>query len=588
MTQSKPLAYSYIRMSTDMQLKGHSRQRQLDGSAAYVKQHGLQLVEDGQFEDIGVSAFKGANVDYGALGVFLTALDQGVIPKGSYLIVESLDRLSRQPVRKSLELFLRIINSGVNLVTLDPEPVEFPAEGNIDETKLIVAIIAMSRSNQESATKGTRVSKSWANKRAHAASNPITAMAPAWLQLNKEKRRFEKIAERVAVVRLIFADTVAGIGTYVIANRLNRKKIPTFGHVTTRKKALIGKSRGWYRSSVAAIITNRAVIGEYQPCKMVDVERQPGRSERQPDGDPIKDYFPRIISDELFYRAQEARRERRVSGRGRKGKYVTNLFSTLRPTCAYCHSRMAFENKGAQRGTYFVCEAAKRGSGCGVRKGWRYEDFEISFLTFVHQLNLEQLIRNDDSQIKALDESSQGLEGQLQAIEADMEKLLKLLQKADVEFLSRRFVELQRQQDEIKALLEAKRAERHKLRLAEDDFYKSKDEIKSLVRKFQDPTVQGQKDLYRLRSQLSARIKSLVATLEIAPVGTEPIMKKLIKDNKAIAANAETKREFVESIKASAHTRYCNVTFNGGNQLRMLPHEGDPYALHRLVETVVD
>ena len=66
------LAFSYIRMSTDTQLKGHSKQRQLEKSAAYAKVHGLELADESQLEDIGVSAFKGDNVKEGALGQFLT------------------------------------------------------------------------------------------------------------------------------------------------------------------------------------------------------------------------------------------------------------------------------------------------------------------------------------------------------------------------------------------------------------------------------------------------------------------------------------------------------------------------------------
>ncbi|MGX1358940.1 DNA invertase Pin-like site-specific DNA recombinase [Bradyrhizobium elkanii] len=50
----KPRAYSYLRMSTDDQLKGDSRRRQLEASKAYAEQHGLELADDTQLEDIGI------------------------------------------------------------------------------------------------------------------------------------------------------------------------------------------------------------------------------------------------------------------------------------------------------------------------------------------------------------------------------------------------------------------------------------------------------------------------------------------------------------------------------------------------------
>src|SRR6266581_6112762 len=92
-----PRAYSYVRMSTKVQSKGASKARQLEDSARYAAEHGLELVrEEEAYEDIGVSAFKGQNVQSGALGRFLKAVRERKINPGSYLLVESLDRLSRQ------------------------------------------------------------------------------------------------------------------------------------------------------------------------------------------------------------------------------------------------------------------------------------------------------------------------------------------------------------------------------------------------------------------------------------------------------------------------------------------------------------
>lgn len=114
----KPKAYSYLRMSTDLQLKGDSRRRQLEASRAYADAEGLELADDAQLEDIGISAFKGANVQTGALGQFLAAVKAGSVERGSYLLVESLDRLSREEILPAHTLFLGIVQSGINLVTL--------------------------------------------------------------------------------------------------------------------------------------------------------------------------------------------------------------------------------------------------------------------------------------------------------------------------------------------------------------------------------------------------------------------------------------------------------------------------------------
>jgi DNA invertase Pin-like site-specific DNA recombinase len=154
MMSDQPRAYSYVRMSTPEQLKGHSKQRQLESSAAYAKAHGLDLVEGG-LEDLGVSAFKGDNVSTGALGGFLDAVEKRLVPAGSYLLVESLDRISRQEIVEALTLFLRIIKAGINLATLQDSRV-YRAD-QVDFQDLIISLTIMSRAHEESQLKSQRV-----------------------------------------------------------------------------------------------------------------------------------------------------------------------------------------------------------------------------------------------------------------------------------------------------------------------------------------------------------------------------------------------------------------------------------------------
>src|SRR5262245_35818186 len=114
-------AYSYIRFSSRKQADGDSLRRQTEGRDAIVKRRGLELDTSLCLHDLGVSAWKGDNADTGALSVFLDLCKKGVIPKGSFLIVEHLDRLTRQHVRKALTLFFQILDAGVTIVTLQPE-----------------------------------------------------------------------------------------------------------------------------------------------------------------------------------------------------------------------------------------------------------------------------------------------------------------------------------------------------------------------------------------------------------------------------------------------------------------------------------
>jgi DNA invertase Pin-like site-specific DNA recombinase len=91
-------AYSYIRFSSKKQADGASLERQLTGTRKYCEENNLILNETLTFQDLGVSAFKGDNLDH-SLGELLRACEDGLIPKGSALVVEALDRLSRQRPR---------------------------------------------------------------------------------------------------------------------------------------------------------------------------------------------------------------------------------------------------------------------------------------------------------------------------------------------------------------------------------------------------------------------------------------------------------------------------------------------------------
>src|ERR1700721_1277443 len=110
-----PHAYSYVRFSTPTQAAGASQQRQNEKAAKYAQDHGLTLDTELNMTDLGVSAFRGKNTRTGALGGFLEAVDKGYVPKGSYLLIENIDRLSRDDILEAQTVFQQLILSGINL-----------------------------------------------------------------------------------------------------------------------------------------------------------------------------------------------------------------------------------------------------------------------------------------------------------------------------------------------------------------------------------------------------------------------------------------------------------------------------------------
>ena len=200
---------------------------------------------------------------------------------------------------------------------------------------------------------------------------------PAWLGLSEDRTSFVFLRDRAEIVRKIFELSIAGLGGYTIANRLNAKNVPAFGN-----------SKRWDQSTINNMLRSRATIGEYQPRKYeASVERPSRPRDRKgtPVGDVVRKYYPAVIDEDLFNRAQDARRENLASGRGRKGRLITNLFAGI-PTCAYCGALVKFHSNGNDKS--LICSNVLKQRGC-CRKAWSYKSFEASFFKLVMEADLE-------------------------------------------------------------------------------------------------------------------------------------------------------------------------------------------------------
>ncbi len=329
-----PKAYSYIRFSSAKQELGDSLRRQEKLARDYACEHALDL-DTSSYRDLGISAFKGKNASEGKLKLFLDAVDAGLIDKGSFLLVESLDRLSRTEVQEALEQLLSIIKRDITVVTLLDRQVYSRKTIQSDRgISLIISISHMARAHDESATKSVRVKEAWKAKRER--GGILTGMAPAWLRLNADRKGWLKVPEKVQVVRHIFDLASQGLGSPSIARQLNAEGVAT-----------MARASNWTFGTVAAILKNEAVIGRYSPKKA--------------DAEPINGYFPEIISPTTFRLVQEGMRNRRWLG-GRNTANITNLFAGL-CFCYKCSSPMRVVGSNG-RHIYLKCLSAYSNSGC--------------------------------------------------------------------------------------------------------------------------------------------------------------------------------------------------------------------------------
>jgi DNA invertase Pin-like site-specific DNA recombinase len=305
-----PLAYSYLRFSSPQQGAGDSIRRQDALRDAWLAKTGVTLDTSLSLRDEGVSAFTGAhrqNPDRHALAAFLKLVRDGRIPRGSYLIVESLDRLSREHIRPALTLLLNLIEAGVRIVQL--LPVETVYDEKVEPMALMMAIMELARGRSESLLKSERIGHAWRQKKRAAAlaKQPITGRAPAWLTV--ENGRFRINREKAEAVRRIYRLAADGYGIGAITKKLNAQAVPP-----------LGPAGHWARSYVAKLLTTRTVLGEYQP-------RQGRGKGRKPDGEPILGFYPAIATEDQWHAARAAMAARRQKG-GRPSVRV-NLFAGL-------------------------------------------------------------------------------------------------------------------------------------------------------------------------------------------------------------------------------------------------------------------
>lgn len=280
-------AFSYLRFSTLAQAMGDSERRQLEALKAWLKRHpDVTLDQTLSLFDKGVSGFKGEHRKNPrhALARFQEYVDSGRVPAGSYLIVENLDRLTREHWSESIPYVLSLIAKGIRIVQLSPVEVVYHSE--MEQGQLLMMLMELGRSHGESSRKADAVGKAWRQKKAAARDGtPHGRRCPDWIELIEGKYRLRP-GVRQSMTRL-FELSLQGLGAVRIKRELVSSSVPSW------------TAASWTRRRIVRLLCDRAVIGEYQPM------RNEGKT-RVPEGEPIQGYYPAAVDPELFHAARAA------------------------------------------------------------------------------------------------------------------------------------------------------------------------------------------------------------------------------------------------------------------------------------------
>jgi DNA invertase Pin-like site-specific DNA recombinase len=412
--------YLYIRYSTDAQSQGSSYERQLGLAREYCP----TLIEDKEhvFYDSGKSAYKGEQLEAGGeLRRFYDAVKSGIVPKGSTLLVEDLDRMSRAGMWKASDKLRELTENGIAVVTLRDRK---RYEGVLKVSDALMSLIKQDLANEESVKKGGRVANSYVQRYAQARSGlKVKVLLPSWLEWTGPNSEYRVKEDEANTVRHIFKMAAEGHSYAVIAKDLNRRGVKPFR----------GKAEGklWITASLLAIVKGHAVVGTYSP---------------RDGGEPIEGYFPTIVDRAMFDAAQGARAERKRDKVTVSAARI-NVWGKV-GVCGLCQRSMYCLPKGRGGQLYLVC-SGKMGGDCHA-KNIRADRSEVAFReVLLNAVNVDYFTadkRNDEMELRQM-------EGQIDTVRQRKGKLVDMLEKDPLPEL---VTAIKKANAEMRALEEAK------------------------------------------------------------------------------------------------------------------------------------
>lgn len=433
---SNGIAFSYVRCSTPRQTLGDTKRRQVEHAERYCKSAGLILDSRGYF-DLGVSAFRSSHKAEGSeFRALLDAVKAGKIPSGSTLVIENLDRLSRDFITTGIRLFIELLEMGLRIVA-DNKEYTLESVNKVGATDLLITLLVLQRAHEESATKSKRIREAWKSAQTDALAGKRVELnrCPKWLKRGVSGEWIQ-ISNRVEIVRRIYKEYLAGHGYGSIARGLNRDKLECFGDLHRRKDGSTKTSR-WNSTKVKHYLQSQAVIGRYA----IGHRGDDGKKVRT--GEVVNGFYPAIVSESDWYSVQERLRSHKTTA-GKPQREDANLFRGI-ITCGYCGGTMGVYN--AKEGGSFICWNSI--SGECIRAAYPSEDIELRVISLLPSV-LKQWAGNK-ADTRRLEEAR----GRLAEVEKKLDSLITLVESgASSETLAKRINELEKEKSVFKEMIQ--------------------------------------------------------------------------------------------------------------------------------------
>lgn len=395
--------YLYIRYSTEKQGDGTSYDRQIAKAKAYCP----TLIEDEDhiFFDAGKSAYKGKHLKAGGeLKRFYDRVKSGQIPKGSTLLVEAMDRLSRQGMWTGFDKLRELTDNGITVYILKENR---PYAGELNLSDSLTALLAQDLAYRESERKSGLIADSYKVRYARArAGERVKVLLPSWVEWVSSSEYKLKETE-AGIVREIFTMAAKGWSYAMICKDLNQRGVPTF---RGKEGAL------WITASVCAILKGRAAIGEYAPNDGLP---------------PIPDYFPAAVTMEQFNDAQGARALRKGTGVTSYNQARFNVWGKI-GVCAICKRPYHCVEKGNsasgdRQGTFYLVCSGKFGGQCVAQNIPAKRSEEVFVDVLMNVVKSDYFVGDQDKELAEI----RALAGQIDTAQVQKQRLDKALMVSD-------------------------------------------------------------------------------------------------------------------------------------------------------------
>lgn len=544
---------AYCRVSTEKEAQIDSLEKQIEFFNEFTKKNGYELYK--LYADEGIS---GKQIKHRKQ--FQQMMEDAKHKKFEKVVVKDVSRFARNTV-DLLQSVRELKSYGVQ--------VDFLNNGEVMEggSEFILTILG-AMAQQESANMSKRVKF---GKDITAKKGRVPNLVFGYDKIPDERYTLKINEEEAKIVKEIFESYVyKGIGTTKIAWNLNDRGIRT-------KKT---KSK-WVQTSIVRMLKNPIYTGRVTNKKSEVTDFITGTRKELPEEEWIVVERPemRIISDELFNRAQEILAQRsnefKLNNKREKTEYV---FSTL-IYCKHCgYSFRRIKRKYTADGPEYIRWVCSGRNSMGVNHCPNTTVIDEEELLNAIKIYLKSIIKNKKDFMKAVEKEFEKITKLRKNNERNEESLLKEIEKVTVkkqkymEMFQNEIINIQELKKYTNPLNEDIARLERELKLITSEI-KEKDVLEKELNK----TIKTVDDILNNQTITNAMLKTIIDVIEVDSdsnvevrlkllneIGTnEPVITRFENIYQSVEEKESTKnKENSTALKSNNSTQRCLRTTN--------------------------